>query len=158
MTDTINNTTTYKIGDFVYVDTEAAAPYQIKKIDEIIKSDNNIHIKVQSFCRRRDIPNPLQQLADKHVRELEEDLYNNQWPELNDLQKHQLSHRELYMSRSTGVDTGEEFGEFLVQMYKFWTKMGKSYTSRGSLHTNKILIDLLFGLDSLQNTCYIEMI
>ena len=96
----------YKIGDYVYFDTDPTIPYKISKIEEIIRGENNINVKVQSFCRRRDIPTSCQQLADKHVRELEEELYENQYTELSELERHQLLHREVYMSRSTGVDTG----------------------------------------------------
>jgi len=94
----------YKVGDFVYFENSAANPYLIRRIEEIIKSDQGVNIKTQSFSRRRDIPTSLIQLADKHVRELEEELYESQWPDLEELEKHQLHHRELYMTRPSGVE------------------------------------------------------
>ena len=96
---------TYKVGDYCYFDSDPSMPYTIKKIEEIIREDKNqVHCKVQSFSRRRDIPNSLQQIADKHVRDLEPELYESQWEKLDDLEKHQLQCREVYMARSTGVD------------------------------------------------------
>ena len=94
----------YKVGDFVYFENSAANPYLIRRIEEIIRTDNGVNVKAQSFSRRRDIPTSLIQLADKHVRELEEDIYENQWPGLSELKKHQLQHRELYMTRPSGTD------------------------------------------------------
>lgn len=96
---------TYKVGDYCYFDSDPSLPYTIKKIEEIIREDKNqVQCKVQSFSRRRDIPNGLQQLADKHVRDLEQDLYESQWNDLDDLKRHQLQYREVYMARTTGAD------------------------------------------------------
>jgi metastasis-associated protein MTA len=94
----------YKVGDFVYFENSAANPYLIRRIEEIIKTDAGVNVKAQSYSRRRDIPTSLIQLADKHVRELEEELYESQWPSLDELKKHQLQHRELYMTRPSGQD------------------------------------------------------
>jgi len=99
-----NTQNMYKVGDFVYFENSAANPYLIRRIEEIIRTDNEVKVKTQSFSRRRDIPTSLIQLADKHVRELEEELYESQWPDLEELEKHQLHHRELYMTRPSGVD------------------------------------------------------
>ena len=101
---TSNQNNMYKVGDFVYFENSAANPYLIRRIEEIVKTDSGVNIKAQSYSRRRDIPTSLIQLADKHVRELEEELYESQWPELDDLKKHQLQHREVYMTRPSGQD------------------------------------------------------
>merc|ERR1719220_106443 len=37
--------------------------------------------------------------------DIREDLYEEQWTKLDDLEKHQLQHREVYMFRSNGSDT-----------------------------------------------------
>lgn len=95
----------YKVGDFVFFENTSSNPYQIRRIEDIIRTENGVNIKVQCFFRRRDIPTSLIQLADKHVRELEEDLYEKQWPDLSETEKHQLHHREVYMARPSGVDT-----------------------------------------------------
>jgi len=95
----------YKLGDFVYLDSTPGNPYLIRRIDEIMKTENGINLKTQSFTRRRDIPTSLIQLADKNVRELEEDIYEQQYPKLSDQEKHRLNHHELYFNRPSGVDT-----------------------------------------------------
>lgn len=95
----------YKLGDFVYLDSTPGNPYLIRRIDEIIKTENGINLKTQSFTRRRDIPTSLIQLADKNIRELEEDIYEQQYPNLTDQEKHRLNHHELYFNRPSGVDT-----------------------------------------------------
>uniref|UniRef100_A0A182M633 BAH domain-containing protein n=1 Tax=Anopheles culicifacies TaxID=139723 RepID=A0A182M633_9DIPT len=53
--------------DYVYVETSSTTPYQIRRIDELNKTPNgNVEAKVMCFYRRRDLPTPLVQLADKH--------------------------------------------------------------------------------------------
>nr|XP_029531889.1 metastasis-associated protein MTA1-like [Oncorhynchus nerka] len=64
-------------------------------------ANGNVEAKVVCFYRRRDISSTLIALADKHAREMEEEMEN---PELNPVdlpekQKHQLRHRELFLSR-----------------------------------------------------------
>lgn len=97
--------TLYKLGDFVYLNATAGNPYHIRRIDGIIRTDTGVNLKTQSFTRRRDIPTSLIQLADKNIRELEEDIYEEQYPELSDEQKHRLNHHELYFNRPSGVET-----------------------------------------------------
>ena len=43
--------------------------------------------------RRRDIPNSLTHLADKHANDLAEDMITDE--EFTDVEKHQLTHREV---------------------------------------------------------------
>ncbi|XP_068152228.1 metastasis-associated protein MTA3 isoform X1 [Drosophila tropicalis] len=60
-------TNMYRVGDYVYVETTPNCPYLIGRIEELNKNQlGNVEAKVQCFYRRRDLPNPLVQLADKH--------------------------------------------------------------------------------------------
>ncbi|XP_017044150.1 metastasis-associated protein MTA3 isoform X3 [Drosophila ficusphila] len=60
-------TNMYRVGDYVYVETTPNSPYLIRRIEELNKNPNgNVEAKVMCFYRRRDLPNPLVQLADKH--------------------------------------------------------------------------------------------
>uniref|UniRef100_A0A2H1W7Y7 SFRICE_025944 n=1 Tax=Spodoptera frugiperda TaxID=7108 RepID=A0A2H1W7Y7_SPOFR len=57
----------YRVGDCVYFETSSTSPYQIRRIEELNKTPSgNVEAKVMCFYRRRDLPNPLIQLADKH--------------------------------------------------------------------------------------------
>ncbi|XP_037029034.1 metastasis-associated protein MTA3 isoform X2 [Bradysia coprophila] len=60
-------TNMYRVGDYVYFETSSSSPYQIRRIEELNKTPSgNVEAKVMCFYRRRDLPNPLVQLADKH--------------------------------------------------------------------------------------------
>lgn len=53
--------------DYVYFETSSTSPYQIRRIEELNKTaSGNVEAKVMCFYRRRDLPSPLIQLADKH--------------------------------------------------------------------------------------------
>lgn len=53
--------------DYVYFETSSSAPYQIRRIEELIKTaDGKVEAKVMCFYRRRDISSSLTVLADKH--------------------------------------------------------------------------------------------
>lgn len=53
--------------DYVYFETSSTSPFQIRRIEELNKTPSgNVEAKVMCFYRRRDLPNPLVQLADKH--------------------------------------------------------------------------------------------
>ncbi|KAH8273144.1 hypothetical protein KR018_006418, partial [Drosophila ironensis] len=55
------------LADYVYVETTPNSPYLIRRIEELNKNPTgNVEAKVMCFYRRRDLPNPLVQLADKH--------------------------------------------------------------------------------------------
>ncbi|XP_070509502.1 metastasis-associated protein MTA3 isoform X2 [Chironomus tepperi] len=135
---------TYRVGDYVYFETSSSSPYQIRRIEELNKTPSgNVEAKVMCFYRRRDLPTPLVQLADKHqmataedsdspvamklkkmwlktpvseeqaaqavldpaIAALEEEQRNNansngtDKSELSNKQKHQMKHRELFLSR-----------------------------------------------------------
>ncbi|XP_017044149.1 metastasis-associated protein MTA3 isoform X2 [Drosophila ficusphila] len=67
-------TNMYRVGDYVYVETTPNSPYLIRRIEELNKNPNgNVEAKVMCFYRRRDLPNPLVQLADKHQPALDEE-------------------------------------------------------------------------------------
>lgn len=54
----------------MYFETSSTSPYQIRRIEELNKTaSGNVEAKVMCFYRRRDLPNPLIQLADKHQSE-----------------------------------------------------------------------------------------
>lgn len=56
--------------DYVYFETTSTSPYQIRRIEELNKTPSgNVEAKVMCFYRRRDLPTPLVQLADKHQSE-----------------------------------------------------------------------------------------
>lgn len=59
--------------DYVYFETSSTSPYQIRRIEELNKTPSgNVEAKVMCFYRRRDLPNPLVQLADKHQSKYQE--------------------------------------------------------------------------------------
>uniref|UniRef100_A0A8D0D6Y6 Metastasis associated 1 n=1 Tax=Sander lucioperca TaxID=283035 RepID=A0A8D0D6Y6_SANLU len=75
-------------------------PLLIRRIEELNKTANgNVEAKVVCFYRRRDISSTLIALADKHARELEEEMENPEMTDLPEKHKHQLRHRELFLSR-----------------------------------------------------------
>lgn len=63
------NNPTFNFADYVYVETTPNSPFLIRRIEELNKNQTgNVEAKVMCFYRRRDLPNPLVQLADKHQR------------------------------------------------------------------------------------------
>ncbi|XP_058880708.1 metastasis-associated protein MTA3-like isoform X2 [Acipenser ruthenus] len=90
----------YRVGDYVFFENSSSNPYLIRRIEELNKTTNgNVEAKVVCFYRRRDISNSLIQLADKHAKDLEEERRSPSAPELTEKHKHQLRHRELFLSR-----------------------------------------------------------
>ncbi|RVE57514.1 hypothetical protein OJAV_G00216860 [Oryzias javanicus] len=90
----------YRVGDYVYFENSSSNPLLIRRIEELNKTANgNVEAKVVCFYRRRDISTTLIALADKHARELEEEMENPEMADLPEKQKHQLRHRELFLSR-----------------------------------------------------------
>uniref|UniRef100_A0AAX7TNW3 Metastasis associated 1 n=1 Tax=Astatotilapia calliptera TaxID=8154 RepID=A0AAX7TNW3_ASTCA len=101
---------------YVYFENSSSNPLLIRRIEELNKTANgNVEAKVVCFYRRRDISSTLIALADKHARvhliqfrcgpaedgggELEEEMENPEMRDLPEKQKHQLRHRELFLSR-----------------------------------------------------------
>ncbi|XP_053945742.1 metastasis-associated protein MTA1 isoform X4 [Anastrepha ludens] len=105
-------TNMYRVGDYVYVETNPSNPFLIRRIEELNKNQSgNVEAKVMCFYRRRDLPNPLVQLADKH-QPLDEGLNSpihhgpgggtasaDKGEPLTAKQRYQIKHRELFLSR-----------------------------------------------------------
>uniref|UniRef100_A0A8D2BA72 Metastasis associated 1 n=1 Tax=Sciurus vulgaris TaxID=55149 RepID=A0A8D2BA72_SCIVU len=107
----------YRVGDYVYFENSSSNPYLIRRIEELNKTANgNVEAKVVCFYRRRDISSTLIALADKHATlsvcykagpgadtgeegEVEEEVENPEMVDLPEKLKHQLRHRELFLSR-----------------------------------------------------------
>ncbi|KAM6960942.1 metastasis-associated protein MTA1 [Aplochiton taeniatus] len=90
----------YRVGDYVYFENSSSNPLLIRRIEELNKTANgNVEAKVVCFYRRRDISSTLISLADKHAREMEEEMENPEIVDLPEKQRHQLRHRELFLSR-----------------------------------------------------------
>lgn len=94
----------YRVGDYVFFETSSTTPYQIRRIEELNKTPNgNVEAKVVCFYRRRDISSSLTLLADKHQTDsdggLDDSELESKLDEVGDKQKHQLKHRELFLSR-----------------------------------------------------------
>uniref|UniRef100_A0A1I8HDX8 Metastasis-associated protein MTA3 n=1 Tax=Macrostomum lignano TaxID=282301 RepID=A0A1I8HDX8_9PLAT len=99
----------YRVGDYVYFETSASGPYQIRRIEELTKTPTgNVEAKVMCFFRRRDISNNLISQADKHLSlddepsaagEAEAASSEPSGGGLTEVQRHQLRHRELFLSR-----------------------------------------------------------
>ncbi|XP_033914544.2 metastasis-associated protein MTA1-like isoform X3 [Acipenser ruthenus] len=90
----------YRVGDYVYFENSSSNPYSVRRIEELNKTANgNVEAKVVCFYRRRDIPSNLIALADKHSKELEEEIEGESLQQLTERQIHQLKHRELFLSR-----------------------------------------------------------
>ncbi|XP_016079144.1 PREDICTED: metastasis-associated protein MTA1, partial [Miniopterus natalensis] len=103
--------------DYVYFENSSSNPYLIRRIEELNKTANgNVEAKVVCFYRRRDISSTLIALADKHATlsvcyktgsgadngeegEIEEEMENPEMVGLPEKLKHQLRHRELFLSR-----------------------------------------------------------
>uniref|UniRef100_A0A672ZE34 Metastasis associated 1 family, member 2 n=1 Tax=Sphaeramia orbicularis TaxID=375764 RepID=A0A672ZE34_9TELE len=83
--------------NYVYFENSSSNPYLIRRIEELNKTANgNVEAKVVCLFRRRDISGNLNTLADSNAREFEEE---SKQPALSEQQKHQLKHRELFLSR-----------------------------------------------------------
>ncbi|GMS80147.1 hypothetical protein PENTCL1PPCAC_2322, partial [Pristionchus entomophagus] len=63
----------YRVGDYVYFETSSAAPYQIRKIEELNKNAaGQVEAKVMCFYRRREINSALLKIADQAERKFTE--------------------------------------------------------------------------------------
>uniref|UniRef100_A0A4W4H1D2 Metastasis associated 1 family, member 2 n=1 Tax=Electrophorus electricus TaxID=8005 RepID=A0A4W4H1D2_ELEEL len=83
--------------DYVYFENSSSNPYLIRRIEELNKTANgNVEAKVVCLFRRRDISGNLNTLADSNARDFEEE---SKQPPISEQQKHQLKHRELFLSR-----------------------------------------------------------
>ncbi|KAF8561125.1 hypothetical protein P879_08394 [Paragonimus westermani] len=106
----------YRVGDFVYFESSATAPYQIRRIDELNKTPTGaVEAKVACYFRRRDVSIALINQAEKYYvndnDSDEEDSDANsksaasatesskRSSSVADLDKHRIKHRELFLSR-----------------------------------------------------------
>ncbi|XP_051885520.1 metastasis-associated protein MTA1 isoform X3 [Pristis pectinata] len=90
----------YRVGDCVFFENSSSNPFLIRRIEELNKTVNgNVEAKCVCFYRRRDISSSLIALADKHAKEVEEEMENGELQELSENERHQLKHRELFLSR-----------------------------------------------------------
>ncbi|CAH8438052.1 unnamed protein product [Schistosoma guineensis] len=110
----------YRVGDFVYFESSATAPYQIRRIDELNKTPTGaVEAKVACYYRRRDVSSALINQAEKYYgsdddydEECTNEIANSNNNDNNskeglkrsntvitEQQKHQLKHRELFLSR-----------------------------------------------------------
>ncbi|XP_076380307.1 metastasis associated 1-like isoform X3 [Megalopta genalis] len=90
----------YRVGDYVYFETSSTSPYQIRRIEELNKTaSGNVEAKVMCFFRRRDLPSTLIMLADKHQWTEDNVVGAGGVTELSSKQRHQMKHRELFLSR-----------------------------------------------------------
>uniref|UniRef100_A0A8C5RDL2 Metastasis associated 1 family member 2 n=1 Tax=Laticauda laticaudata TaxID=8630 RepID=A0A8C5RDL2_LATLA len=82
---------------YVYFENSSSNPYLVRRIEELNKTANgNVEAKVVCLFRRRDISSSLNSLADSNAREFEEE---SKQPSVSEQQRHQLKHRELFLSR-----------------------------------------------------------
>uniref|UniRef100_A0A672R2I8 Metastasis-associated protein MTA2-like n=1 Tax=Sinocyclocheilus grahami TaxID=75366 RepID=A0A672R2I8_SINGR len=89
----------YRVGDYVYFENSSSNPYLIRRIEELNKTANgNVEAKVVCLFRRRDISANLNTLADSNASEYTTFSESKQ-PSVSEQQKHQLKHRELFLSR-----------------------------------------------------------
>uniref|UniRef100_A0A8C5HA43 Metastasis associated 1 family, member 2 n=1 Tax=Gouania willdenowi TaxID=441366 RepID=A0A8C5HA43_GOUWI len=96
----------YRVGDYVYFENSSSNPYLIRRIEELNKTANgNVEAKVVCLFRRRDISGNLNTLADSNCQGAGEGGANGEFeeeskqPTPSEQQKHQLKHRELFLSR-----------------------------------------------------------
>ncbi|CAL8073873.1 unnamed protein product [Calicophoron daubneyi] len=105
----------YRVGDFVYFESSATAPYQIRRIDELNKTPTGaVEAKVACYYRRRDVSIALINQAEKYYvsdTDSDEDSDNGKsgsgssgsgtrrGSAMSELDKHRIKHRELFLSR-----------------------------------------------------------
>jgi BAH domain len=122
------NANLYKAGDFCYFEVASSGPYQIRRIEELIKtSAGHVEVRATAYCRKRDLPTKLQERIANYEKDRkdvpdifmdgQEDEENeilsattkngekngekNGDQEINEekLREHRISHREIYLTR-----------------------------------------------------------
>lgn len=115
-----NASNVFRVGDYVYVETNPALPYQIRRIEELTKTSNGqVEAKVQCFYRKRDLSSALAVQAEKHLIQAEEDAEIEMGDnEMEDVLRHQLIHREVFLSRQyENINANTIRGKCLVTLY-----------------------------------------
>nr|CDS28226.1 metastasis associated protein MTA1 [Hymenolepis microstoma] len=133
----------YRVGDFVYFETNATAPYQIRRLDELIMTPNGVEAKVTCYYRRRDISNHLIQQAEKYshfIVDFHEADGENGEP-LSELERHQVKHRELFYSRhSETLPATHIRGKCAVTLYSD-VEPFTSYVNKEDLFYYRLIYD-----------------
>ncbi|CAF0927096.1 unnamed protein product, partial [Didymodactylos carnosus] len=152
----------YRVGDYVYFEANPSDPYQIRRIEELNKTPNgNVEARVACFYRRRDISAYLVNQADRQQITApwddDDDVLNEggttttapsatattttTQPELNDTQKHQLRHRELFLTRQIETLLATNIrGKCLVTLHNE-TESFLSYISTDDLFFYQLVYD-----------------
>ncbi|XP_027194230.2 metastasis-associated protein MTA3-like [Dermatophagoides pteronyssinus] len=90
----------YRVGDYVYIEITPSTPYQVCKIEELIKNQNgNPEVKLVIFYRRRDMSGSLFQQIEKHQISALEEEQEKEYEQLSEKEKHQIKLREIFLSR-----------------------------------------------------------
>jgi len=106
-TTVTNNANMYRVGDYVYFESNNSGPFTIRRIEELNKSANgNVEARVMCFYRRSEIPSSLVPLADKHhwgdVVEMDQDSDDEEAMEKENSEQNEklkLKQREVFLSR-----------------------------------------------------------
>lgn len=123
MSKELPSSNVYRVGDYVYVETMSNQPYQIRRIEELTKTNNGqVEAKVLCFYRRRDVSSAIVSQADKHAESLEEDgeltSFTCEDPDLSHEIMHQTRHRELFLSRQMeNINANTIRGKCFVVLY-----------------------------------------
>ncbi|XP_031554090.1 metastasis-associated protein MTA3-like isoform X2 [Actinia tenebrosa] len=115
-----NPANVFRVGDYVFVETNPSLPYQIRRIEELTKTSNGqVEAKVQAFYRKRDLSSTLGLQAEKHLIQAEEEAEIEMGDnELEDVVRHQLGHREVFLSRQyENINANTIRGKCLVTLY-----------------------------------------
>lgn len=89
----------YRVGDYVFFETSSTAPFQIRRIEELVKTANgNVEAKVMCYYRRRDL-SLEKPLGTGGAGALLEEEQEREAEQLTEKERHQLRHRELFLSR-----------------------------------------------------------
>ncbi|CAK5025121.1 unnamed protein product [Meloidogyne enterolobii] len=60
----------YRVGDYVYFEAQPAAPFHIRRVEELNKTSTGaVEAKVTCFFRRRDLPDSILKIADQAERQ-----------------------------------------------------------------------------------------
>uniref|UniRef100_A0A673MB70 Metastasis-associated protein MTA3-like n=1 Tax=Sinocyclocheilus rhinocerous TaxID=307959 RepID=A0A673MB70_9TELE len=131
----------YRVGDYVFFENSSSNPYLIRRIEELNKTaSGNVEAKVVCFYRRRDISQSLIQLADKHAKDLDEEKESPSEPELSEKQKHQLRHRELFLSRQYESLPATHISTFLFAAFTLFLSQDTFFYSLVYDPTQKTLL------------------
>ncbi|KAH9380482.1 hypothetical protein HPB48_008816 [Haemaphysalis longicornis] len=85
--------------DYVFFETSSTAPFQIRRIEELVKTANgNVEAKVMCYYRRRDL-SLEKPLGTGGAGALLEEEQEREAEQLTEKERHQLRHRELFLSR-----------------------------------------------------------